>query len=847
MQKIQLSSLNIVSVSYIIYLIYCFYNRLITLRKNGEWVMSIQKSLRLSLVLMASLPLIFLTIFTYNLSYKKYMELATQSTVELAKNYGMGFQSQLNSQIAEVEGLANGTNIQNLVLENYNGVTLGDASQYYNNVTQLFTAASDYAGDNVNYYLYDINGYYITSSDDQNTSDWQEYMTTPVEKITKTEILQCSQLDELESIDVVSPIIIKNQIVGLIRANITSKYFGAFIPEDGSAFIMTDDGGYLFTSTGLTGQRELETQAFNYLNNSDNAEAYGHLKASSFRSIYGYCKLSDSNWLYLIKQQGTQYQQILSTLPITMSITLIIILMIAIWISRILALKYTEPIFTLRDNMTEASSGNLDVKCDVSSDDEFGDLSRMFNNMMDIISNNYKELSASKAALEVNEQELKKNYAHIEQLAYHDGLTGLYNRVAFMKYAYDIFHDASVSAGKHAIFFIDLDNFKNINDTLGHDYGDLLLQGVSEKMNACISEDDILARNGGDEFLILKSRFDTQDDLENFASQLVNVVHHPFVLKDEIATVSMSVGIAVFPDNGLTISELIKNADIAMYNAKNSGKNSYRFFNSYMEDDVNRKNDLVEILAHVIEKNEIYLQYQPQVNVESGLVTGYEALMRIESELVGFISPAEFIPIAEESGLINSLGEWALIEACNFNQVLIKSGFGPLRVSVNVSTTQLKDSHLIEVIRSIPEKTGMALKHLEIEITESVLMNSFEHNLMLINQMKELGCSIALDDFGTGYSSFNYLTQIPIDTLKIDKSFIDGICSNEKDRCIADSIIDLAHKMNISVVAEGVEDNNQLQILQNQFCDTLQGFLFSKPLNSTDFIELLSKHKKLHD
>lgn len=809
--------------------------------------MSIQKSLRLSLVLMACLPLIFLTIFTYNLSYKKYMDLATQSTVELAKNYGMGFQSQLNSQIAEVEGLANGTNIQNLVLENYNGVTLGNDSPYYTNVTDLFATASDYAGNNVNYYLYDVNGYYITSSDNTNTDDWQEHMTIPVEDITETKILQCSPLDGIESIDVVSPIIIKSQIVGLIRANITSRYFGSFIPEDGSAFIMTNDGGYLFTSTGLTGQRELETQAFNCLNGADNAKDYGHLKASSFKNIYGFCKLSDSNWLYLIKQQGTQYQQILATLPITMSVTLIIILMIAIWVSRILSAKYTEPIFTLRDNMTDASSGNLDVKCDVASDDEFGDLSRMFNSMMDIISNNYKELSASKAALEVSEQELKKNYAHIEQLAYHDGLTGLYNRVAFMKYAYDIFHDASVGASKHAIFFIDLDNFKNINDTLGHDYGDLLLKDVSDRMLSCIASDDILARNGGDEFLILKNRFDTVDDLENFASQLVNVVHHPFILNDETAVVSMSVGIAVFPNNGLTVSELIKNADIAMYNAKNSGKNSYRFFDSYMEDDVNRKNDLADILSHVIDKNEIYLQYQPQVNVESGQVTGYEALMRIESELVGFISPAEFIPIAEETGIINVLGEWALIEACNFNQVLIKSGFGPLRVSVNVSTTQLKDDHLIDIIKSIPEKTGMDLKHLEIEITESVLMNSFEHNLKLINQMKELGCSIALDDFGTGYSSFNYLTQIPIDTLKIDKSFIDGICSNEKDRCIADSIIDLAHKMDISVVAEGVEDNEQLQILQNQFCDTLQGYLFSKPLNSTDFIELLSKHKTLHD
>lgn len=808
--------------------------------------MSIQKSLRLSLILMASLPLIFLTIFTYNLSYKKYMDLATQSTVELAKNYGMGFQSQINSQIAEIEGLANGTNIQNLVLESYNGVTLGNDSPYYSLVTDLLVSASDYAGNNVNYYLYDVNGYYITGSDDQNSYDWQEHMTIPMEDITTTKILQSLSMEGIESIDIVSPIIIKNQIVGLIRANINSKYFGAFIPEDGSAFLMTADGGYLFTSTGLTGSKELESQAFNYLTGTDTSTTYGHLKAASIGNIYGYYKLPDTEWLYLIKQQGTQYQQILSTLPVTMIVTLIIILMIAIWISRILSHKYTEPIFILRDKMTDASSGNLDVKCQVNTDDEFGDLSRMFNNMMDIISNNYKELSASKAALEVNEQELKKNYSHIEQLAYHDGLTGLYNRVAFMKYSYEIFHDASVNAGKHAIFFIDLDNFKNINDTLGHDYGDLLLKQVSDKMQSCISSDDILARNGGDEFLVLKNHVESREELENFASQFVNVVHHPFILNDETASVSMSVGIAVFPDNGLTISELIKNADIAMYNAKNSGKNNYRFFNSYMEDDVNRRNDLVDILAHVIEKNEIYLQYQPQVNVESGLVTGYEALMRIESDLIGFISPSEFIPIAEESGIINSLGEWALIEACNFNQVLIKSGFGPLRVSVNVSTTQLKDDHLIDIIRSIPSKTGMDLKYLEIEITESVLMNSFEHNLMLINQMKKLGCSIALDDFGTGYSSFNYLTQIPIDTLKIDKSFIDGICSNEKDRCIADSIIDLAHKMNISVVAEGVEDTAQLQILQDQFCDTLQGYLFSKPLNSTDFIELLSKHKTLH-
>lgn len=806
--------------------------------------MSIKKSLRMSMLLMACLPLVFLTIFTYRISYNKYLKLARESATELARNYGQGFESQLKAQIAEVEGLSNASNIQNFALESYNGVSLGTGSPYYTSVQDLLKNTSKHSDYTVQYYVYDINGYFLTSSDDSQTVDWQEYMAEPVSSITSTQVLKSSNINKnAESIEVVCPIKVKDTIVGLIRTNISSSYFGAFIPDDGTGFILTDEGKYLFSPEGLSDQLTLEEEAKK--KQEKQSTGAGHLESSTVKNIYGYCILPDLGWMYLIQQKGTQYQQILSTLPITLLITLVIITLIALAVSRILTKKYTDPILVLKDNMTEASNGNLDSKCEIDTNDEFGDLSHMFNNMMDIISNNYKELATSKTALELSEQELKKNYAHIEQLAYHDGLTGLYNRVAFMKFSSEIFEDVDLRGGRHAIFFIDLDNFKNVNDTLGHDYGDLLLQQVSDKMTSCISEGDILARNGGDEFLIMKNVFQTKEDLANFAKTLVDIVHHPFQLDDETANVSMSVGIAIFPSDGLTVSELIKNSDIAMYNAKNAGKNSFRFFDSYMEDDVNRKNDLAEILNHVIEKNEIYLQYQPQVNVTTGQVTGYEALMRIESEIAGYISPVEFIPIAEESGVINELGEWALYEACNFNQVLINSGFGPLRVSVNVSTMQLKDSHLIEAIKHIPEKTGMDLKYLEIEITESVLMNSFEHNLDLINQMKALGCSIALDDFGTGYSSFNYLTQIPIDTLKIDKSFIDGICSNEKDKCIADSIINLAHKMDISVVAEGVEDTNQLAILQSQFCDTLQGYLFSKPLNSTDMIELLSKRKTL--
>lgn len=801
--------------------------------------MSIKNSLRLSLILLASLPLVFMTFLTYILSYNKYLELAKDSATDTAKTYAEGFSAELNFQIAEINGLSNELSVQNLVLESFNNIALGEDSAYYNDVSDLLTSAAKHMNCNVDFYIYDVNGYFIVGSDSASTGDWHEYMDIPVTDITETHILKTSNINKDDnSIEIITPVIVKNTIVGLIRANISSEFFGAFIPDTGEAFILTKEGEYLFGSSGFSGQSKLEKSAMNIFQSSKD-NGYISSSSSSIKNIYGYYYLEDYDWVYLVKQNNSSQHELISTLPITLVITLIIILVIAWQISQVLVHKYTDPIITLKDNMQEATSGNLDLVCTIDSQDEFGELSDMFNHMMNIISTNYKQLNESKKILEENELELKKNYAHIEQLAYRDGLTGLYNRVAFMKYAYDVFHKDGSQFNKHAIFFIDLDNFKNVNDTLGHDYGDLLLKRVSAKLLSFTSGNDILARTGGDEFLIFKTDFSSTDELEKYAVNLVDISSHPFDLDGETAHISMSIGIALFPRDGLTISELIKNADIAMYNAKNAGKNSFKFFNSYMEDDFNRRNDLADILSNVIDNKEVYLQYQPQVNVSTGKITGFEALMRIESELVGYIPPIEFIPIAEDSGVINQLGAWALIEACSFNNDLIKKGYGPLKVSVNVSTTQLQDNNLINTIRSIPEKTGMDLKYLEIEITESVLMNSLEHNLELINEIKSLGASIALDDFGTGYSSFNYLTQIPIDTLKIDKSFIDGICSNEKDKCIADSIISLAHKMDISVVAEGVEDVEQLKILQSQFCDTLQGYLFSRPLKSDKFIELL--------
>lgn len=807
--------------------------------------MSIKSSLRLSLILLASLPLIFLTILTYILSYNKYLKFAEDSATKLATTYGEGFYAQINVQIAEIEGLSNASNIQNILLESYNGTSLGVDSVYYDTVTTLLSETSTYMKNTVKFYLYDINGYYITGSDNNsNQGDWDEFMSKSISSITRTTILKSSNINkDAQSIELITPVYVKNEIVGLLRANITSEYFGAFMPKNGDAFILTQNGDYLFSATGLSGDTSLEQQALDILEGNSES-GFLNTSGSILKDIYGYYMIDDLDWLYILHQDNEQYKQITTLLPITLIVTLALMLIIAISVSRLLVNKYTTPIISLNNVMAEATAGNLDVISDIQTKNEFGELSDNFNSMMNIISTNYKELNKSKAALEKSEKEIKENYNKIEQLAYHDDLTGLYNRVAFLEFANKTLNDNGSTLDHHAVFFLDLDNFKNVNDTLGHDYGDMLLQQVANKLNSYTDKNDLLARTGGDEFLIFKSNYESIQELKDFAAKLVNIVQFPFNLDGETAHVSMSIGISLFPNNGLSISELIKNADIAMYSAKTTGKNNYRFFNSYMEDDFNRKNDLADILANVISKNEVYLNYQPQQCIRTGKITGFEALMRINSELVGLISPAEFIPIAEDSGAIVALGEWALYEACKFNQSLINQGYGPFKVSVNVSTTQLKDDHIVDVIKSIPSVTGMDLSNLEIEITESVLMNSLEHNLILINEIKSLGVTIALDDFGTGYSSFNYLTQIPIDTLKIDKSFIDGICENEKDKCIADSIINLAHKMNISVIAEGVEINDQLEILKSQECDILQGYLFSRPLSDTQLTELIQQSEE---
>lgn len=818
--------------------------------------MSIKKSLQSSILLMAVIPVILITLIAYITITNRYAAISKKNAQHFAEDYSYFFSSHLESQMFETIALANNTVIKSCLLENVHSPEQlpAELTNDYGTIKGTLIQISNNFDQNVQYYIYNVDGYLIMASDDTTHSDWTEIMQESVSSFHQTTILPHSSFTD-DTLDIIEPVIVNDTVIGLIRSNLTSEYFSNAISRTKGHFVMEENGQCLFGYEVTTQDEALYQQIHSLtdafpshtgeVRTSKSAKGVSGTYSNRTNYIYGYATIPKFNWIYVVRQDSSDYIKIVSTLPFIFIIILTIVIIVSIGLSKNLTDKYTEPILTLCEKMQHAADGHLGIRWDTDRKDEFGTLAVSFNQMMDIISRNYNEISEARKQLEESQTKLQHNYQQIEDLAYTDTLTGLYNRVAFYNYSNRLLSQNQSGIQQHAVIFIDLDGFKAINDTLGHDYGDLLLQSVAKQFSLLIQEDDILARNGGDEFVIFRNHFETVQELERFLASLVSIGAHPFVLEDETVHVTLSAGIALFPQNGLSLSELMKNADIAMYTSKASGKNSYTFFSSTMEDEINRRNDLIEILRHAIENKDVYLLYQPQADVTTGEIIGYEALMRLNSPLVGFVSPDEFIPIAEECGLIDELGEWALMEACNFNQRLIEAGYKPLQVSVNVSTTQLHDgTKLLQAIEALPEKTSMPLEYLEIELTESVLMENFDHNLALINRMKELNIHIALDDFGTGYSSFSYLTKIPINTLKIDKSFIAGICENQNDMYIAGTIIHLAHQLGITVIAEGVETIEQLRILQSQTCDILQGFLFSRPISEQEFIELLQINTK---
>lgn len=433
----------------------------------------------------------------------------------------------------------------------------------------------------------------------------------------------------------------------------------------------------------------------------------------------------------------------------------------------------------------------------------------------------------------------ERTQANLYRLAHYDALTGLPNRLLFL----DRLNQAMVQAQRNerlvAVMLLDLDRFKAINDNLGHPMGDRLLRDVAGRLARCVREDDTVARLGGDEFTILLPEIRYIQDGAIVAQKILDELAQPFDLDGNEVFIGTSIGIALYPfDEQLEI--LLRNADIAMYHAKERGGNSYLFYATEMNTANLRRLSLESALRRALERNEFILHYQPQLDLKTGRIVGAEALIRWRHPTLGQIQPMEFIPLAEETGLIIPIGEWALRTACAQNIAWQEAGWPPIRVAVNLSVRQFHQKDLVDTVSQLLEPARIGTCCLEIEITESCLMQNTQTTTALLNALSDLGVQFSVDDFGTGYSSLNYLKRFSIDTLKIDSSFVRDITTDPDDAAIVTAIIAMAHALGIKTIAEGVETREQLQFLCQRHCDEIQGYLVSPPVPAGEFVQLFT-------
>lgn len=432
----------------------------------------------------------------------------------------------------------------------------------------------------------------------------------------------------------------------------------------------------------------------------------------------------------------------------------------------------------------------------------------------------------------------------LHYLAHYDPLTGLPNRALFR----DRLNQALVRAERNkrlvALMFLDLDRFKAINDTLGHDIGDLLLKIVAERLRHCVREQDTVARLGGDEFTVIVEGVDGPEDAALVAQKILDVLAPPFKLAQHETFVSSSIGITISPMDSMDLDELLKNADAAMYRAKERGRNNYQFYRPEMNATTLEHLQMENGLRYALERNEFLMYYQPKVDLGTGLITGVEALLRWNHPERGIVSPLEFIPLLEETGLINPVGEWLLRTACDQGKSWQERGFPPLRMAVNLSPRQFQYNNLANTVAEVLAQTGMVPDLLEFEVTESMLMEDPEQTAEILRQIKAMGVvRINIDDFGTGYSSLSYLKRFPISAVKLDQSFVRGLPDDEEDVAIAVAVIAMAHSLKLKVIAEGVEHARQLDFLRERGCDEIQGFICSPPLPPAEFLALLERNR----
>jgi diguanylate cyclase (GGDEF)-like protein len=571
----------------------------------------------------------------------------------------------------------------------------------------------------------------------------------------------------------------------------------------------------------------------------------------------GMLRMTTPRSIYLMGTRAINYYLMtLVALGIAFSILMI-------WLLRVLIIKRLE---RLDKEVAEISAKNaIHQRVDTSGNDELTSVSMEVNHLLDIIQASQEQLEnrvqertheLQKTNIQLQEEiserksverELIIHKEHLVRLAHYDNLTTLPNRVFFN----EILNKAINHSKRHqkilAVLFIDIDRFKNINDALGHTFGDLVLKEMGVRFAALLRAGDIIARLGGDEFIILlndighpKYAGPVADKLLNACAKLVKIESHEFFL-------TASIGVSIYPDDGNSLEDLQKNADLAMYKAKRAGGGIYQYYTHEMDAAAHEHIKLETELRKAIQNSEFILYFQPQLNLKTGLVNRVEALIRWEHPELGLIPPMKFIPLAEETGLIMPIGEWALHEACRLSKQWQEEGYDPITIAVNISPKQFRHQDVARIVADALKKSDLNPMYLEVEITETAVMDNVDDAINKLASIHNMGVQISVDDFGTGYTSISYLRQFPVSVLKIDQTFIKGIPQNQNDIAITSAVIALGHNLGLAVVAEGVETAEQMQYLTEHNCDLIQGYFLSRPLPPSKITLQFTKSGAIND
>lgn len=780
--------------------------------------MNIRVRITMMIIILLNVVIVITGIFSYNWSSKIINTLIKNSAIELTKSQDQLISQLIDKEIDLLAPLASDYNVLALLYDQKNKYRI-------DTVNDIIIKYAETKPNMLGIFLNNIDGISLatnnTSEVGMNLSDRNYHNKTISEEVPVISETLISRFQGLQIFVATHPVFSPStgELLGYVGGAIRSDSMAVNLKDmklNGSdssyAYLVDENGNIIYhpdsKQIGHPAENpEIHDIMIEMQNDRQPSPAIVKYSENNQEMISACSLIDKTKWMLVIVGNMDEFEAPIRLLTTTIIIFIVLITIIASIIGYFLARQIANPV----------------IKSLESKNEQLTEL--------------YEEISVSEDKLLQQVDELNEHRATILEMAFHDSLTNLANRTLFIEQLNTLILKSEHSPGKFAVAFLDLDNFKRVNDTLGHSIGNDLLIETAKRLASVIRTNDYLARLSGDEFSIILSDLDDIDEITQFLEKVMEQFTRPFSVKNKTIIMSVSIGISRYPKDSTTVDELLKNSDTAMYKAKEMGKNTYRFFTESMKSELLRKTELERLLRKAIDNGELTLNYQPQFSVDTGKLRGLEALLRWNSSELGQVNPLEFIPIAEETGLIVPIGAWVLKTACMMCKKIITQYNTPIIISVNISAVQIKHPRFYEKVMDCINSSGIDPANLDLEITESVFIGNDHNPYSVLWQLRKAGIGLAMDDFGTGYSSLRYLRLLPISLLKIDKSFVQETGHNSETDSLTEAIISMAQKLNIKTLAEGVETKEQLDYLAKSGCDYLQGYYLSVPLDESKILE----------